>query len=94
MNGKYLKHKQNYYRRINHLMNRINLELNIENENRQRGLNILDNKINKIGSKCSICNQNEVKYICPKCKIPYCSMDCYKKHNNECTEEFYKKKCY
>ena len=91
MKGKFLRHKQNYYRRINHLMNRINFELNLENEKESSEL---ENKIinkNKIGQKCSICNTNEVKYICPKCKVPYCSMDCYKKHNKECTEEFYKK---
>ena len=86
MKGKFLKHKQNYYRRINHLMNRLNLELNIENDTEQKEFNIK----NKPNQKCKICNQNEVKYVCPKCKIPYCSMDCYKKHNKDCTEEFYK----
>jgi len=89
MKGKFLKHKQNYYRRINHLMNRINLKLSLENENEslKNEIKIEEKKTQK---KCSICNKNEVKYICPKCKIPYCSMDCYKKHNKECTEEFYK----
>lgn len=87
MKGKFLKHKQNYYRRINHLMNRINLELNIENE-KDSSSEIGIKKI--IGQTCTICNTKEVKYICPKCKIPYCCMDCYKKHNKECTEEFYK----
>ena len=71
-------------------MNRINLDLNIEKENES-----LNNET-KIEQKkplniCSICNKEEIKYICPKCKIPYCSIDCYKKHNKECTEEFYKK---
>ena len=72
-------------------MNRINFELKLENEKESYELNNLkDTKKNKAIQICSICNQNEVKYICPKCKVPYCSMDCYKKHNNECTEEFYK----
>ena len=82
MKGKFLKHKQNYYRKINHLMNRINLEYNLENNDIKLPLNSKQ--------KCSFCNDKEVKYICPKCKIPYCSMDCYKKHNEKCTEEFYK----
>ena len=90
MKGKFLKYKNNYYRRINHLMNRINLELKIEKENKQNELDIKNKMKAKIPQKCSICSENEIKYICPKCKVPYCSMDCYKKHNKECTEEFYK----
>ena len=98
MKGRFLKHKQNYYRRINHLMNRINLELNIEKESTpESDLNIINKDKNKEKDKnkkniqkCTICNENEVKYICPKCKVAYCNMDCYKKHNKDCTEEFYK----
>ena len=93
MKAKFLKHKQNYFRKINHLMNRINLEYNIEH-NFYHNKNNNENDILKIDSnnkkKCSFCNDKEVKYICPKCKIPYCSMECYKKHNEKCTEEFYK----
>ena len=40
--------------------------------------------------KCFKCNKNESKYTCPKCKIKYCSVDCYKSHNISCSEEFYK----
>ena len=70
-------------------MNRINLEYNIEknfyNNNQEK---VFDDKEKQ---KCKICNNNqEVKYVCPKCKVPYCSMQCYKKHNESCTEEFYK----
>ena len=89
MKGKFMKYKQNYYRKINHLMNRINLEYNIENKLDIKELkNNLDNNIPR--QICSFCNKNYVKYICPKCKIPYCNVDCYKKHNESCTEEFYK----
>ena len=90
MKAKFLKHKQNYFRKINHLMNRINLDYNIENNsyNKNNKENIFDVKEKQ---KCKICNNNqEVKYVCPKCKVPYCSMECYKKHNESCTEEFYK----
>ena len=71
-------------------MNRINLDYNIENNsyNKNNKENIFDVKEKQ---KCKICNNNqEVKYVCPKCKVPYCSMECYKKHNESCTEEFYK----
>ena len=70
-------------------MNRINLEYNIENNSYNNNQeNIFDAKEKQ---KCKICNNNqEVKYVCPKCKVPYCSMQCYKKHNESCTEEFYK----
>ena len=71
-------------------MNRINLDYNIENNsyNNNNKENIFDDKEKQ---KCKICNNNqEVKYVCPKCKVPYCSMQCYKKHNESCTEEFYK----
>ena len=71
-------------------MNRINLEYNLENNAYNKNNNEINLEI-KEKQKCSICNNNqEVKYICPKCKVPYCSMECYKKHNEVCTEEFYK----
>ena len=90
MKGRFLKHKQNYYRKINHLMNRLNLEYNLENNVYNKNNNEINLEI-KEKQKCSICNNNqEVKYICPKCKVPYCSMECYKKHNEKYTEEFYK----
>ena len=71
-------------------MNRLNLEYNLENNVYNKNNNEINLEI-KEKQKCSICNNNqEVKYICPKCKVPYCSMECYKKHNETCTEEFYK----
>ena len=45
MKGRFLKHKQNYYRKINHLMNRINLEYNIErNSYNNNQENVFDDK--------------------------------------------------
>ncbi|KAL4462218.1 hypothetical protein ABPG72_005649 [Tetrahymena utriculariae] len=29
------------------------------------------------------------KYACPKCKCNYCSLDCYKNHNETCVNKFY-----
>jgi hypothetical protein len=57
-------------------------------------------------SSCQVCHQNQSRYVCPKCAIKYCSIECYQNHNNtttinknddgssttSCTEEFYKKK--
>ena len=40
---------------------------------------------------CGLCNLKEFKYTCPKCKVKYCGVDCYKTHNIECTEDFYKR---
>ena len=87
MKNQFLKFKQKYYRNINHMMNRLNLEIDKKLDDDEE--NIQDNNKKEI-KKCQICNENEFKYICPKCKIFYCSLNCYKKHNKNCTEEFYK----
>ncbi|KAM3146049.1 hypothetical protein pb186bvf_001706 [Paramecium bursaria] len=34
------------------------------------------------------CKQTLSKYICPKCKINYCSLNCYRGHSNACVEKF------
>ena len=49
---------------------------------------------------CGVCKQHYSRYKCPRCSIPYCSLECYKNHNNaidndgdaatSCTETFYK----
>ncbi|CAM1325849.1 ZNHIT3 (predicted) [Pycnogonum litorale] len=33
---------------------------------------------------CNICQENDRKYKCPECKIPYCSLKCYKRHQPQC----------
>lgn len=38
---------------------------------------------------CKVC-QKQAKYQCPKCHLHYCDLSCYKTHNPECPEEFYK----
>jgi HIT zinc finger len=53
---------------------------------------------------CAICHERESLYSCPRCRIPYCSVSCYQKHDEEvvntdeilgnsggrrCTEQFY-----
>lgn len=40
---------------------------------------------------CGICNLNTAGYVCPRCNLPYCNIECYKnldKHG-ECSESFY-----
>ncbi|KAH3756027.1 HIT-type Zinc finger family protein [Pelomyxa schiedti] len=39
---------------------------------------------------CQVCSKNKAKYVCPKCRINYCSIPCYKTHNGGCTESFYR----
>ena len=46
-------------------------------------------KIKRQLGPCFICSKSS-KYVCPKCSIKYCSLQCYKQHNTNCTEEFYK----
>ena len=29
---------------------------------------------------CTVCDKHISRYKCPRCKIPYCSVDCYRKH--------------
>lgn len=37
------------------------------------------------------CNEKPRRYICPKCNIQYCSVDCYKSPaHSDCSENFYK----
>jgi len=33
-----------------------------------------------IRPKCFVCQKEEPKYKCPKCRAPYCSMECCRKH--------------
>ncbi|KAH8554927.1 hypothetical protein BGW37DRAFT_216846 [Umbelopsis sp. PMI_123] len=33
-----------------------------------------------LGSPCQVCTENASRYKCPTCKIPYCSLNCFKKH--------------
>jgi len=53
--------------------------------------------------RCQVCHDNQARYTCPKCELPYCSVQCYQTHNNDqnkndaaggssssCTESFYK----
>lgn len=39
---------------------------------------------------CPCCKKKQARYVCPKCKVPYCCIGCYKAHSEECPEEFYK----
>jgi len=47
-------------------------------------------EIRSLSILCQICKERQTKYTCPKCQMAYCSVECYQKHNNQCTEYFYK----
>ncbi|XP_065215886.1 zinc finger HIT domain-containing protein 3 [Planococcus citri] len=49
---------------------------------------ILFNKINYLMMKCAICSNAEPKYKCPKCRINYCSLKCWKSHSSQNCEPF------
>ncbi|KAJ2374468.1 hypothetical protein IW150_003086 [Coemansia sp. RSA 2607] len=33
--------------------------------------------------QCTVCNESAAKYKCPKCRIGYCSVKCFKIHKTE-----------
>lgn len=44
-----------------------------------------------IASICDFCGSDPNKYICPKCGLKYCSLDCYKHPTHlNCSESFYR----
>ena len=38
---------------------------------------------------CGVCTTRFSQYKCPKCALAYCSLGCYKRHGEHCTESFY-----
>ncbi|CDI80074.1 hypothetical protein, conserved [Eimeria acervulina] len=38
---------------------------------------------------CQVCKDAQHKYVCPKCRLLYCSLLCYKQHNSECVAAFH-----
>ena len=81
MSNKYLKHKSKYYSHLNALMSKLSISIEESDEE--------ESKQPEQKEKCQICKESTFKYVCPKCKVLYCSINCYKKHNSECTEGFY-----
>lgn len=39
---------------------------------------------------CRVCAAEGAQYVCPRCNIRYCSVECYKKHSSDCTQKFYR----
>ncbi|KAG2206156.1 hypothetical protein INT47_003805 [Mucor saturninus] len=39
---------------------------------------------------CKICEKEQSKYKCPKCRAPYCSLVCFKKHKGKACFDFYR----
>ncbi|DBA99918.1 TPA: hypothetical protein ACH3X1_013802 [Trebouxia sp. C0004] len=46
--------------------------------------------VSSMRSICKVCQQQWSKYTCPRCNLQYCSLECYKKHGQQCTETFYR----
>ena len=38
---------------------------------------------------CGVCTTDFSRYKCPRCAAAYCSLACYKRHSETCTESFY-----
>ena len=36
---------------------------------------------------CSVCGTNQSSYKCPKCKQPYCCLNCFKIHKESCEKQ-------
>eukprot|EP00555_Chaetoceros_dichaeta_P003230 CAMPEP_0198250540 /NCGR_PEP_ID=MMETSP1447-20131203/1690_1 /TAXON_ID=420782 /ORGANISM="Chaetoceros dichaeta, Strain CCMP1751" /LENGTH=245 /DNA_ID=CAMNT_0043935387 /DNA_START=24 /DNA_END=761 /DNA_ORIENTATION=+ len=34
---------------------------------------------------CGVCGNDDGKYKCPKCRVPYCSVNCCKEHKKKCS---------
>jgi hypothetical protein len=91
--------KKNYYKHINSLLEKLDRQIESKDKDTIEECEKEDFLIEKLQEKCNkhldremctLCNLKEHLYVCPKCKVKYCSLDCYKKHNSTCTEEFYK----
>ncbi|GAW80186.1 hypothetical protein, conserved [Plasmodium gonderi] len=37
---------------------------------------------------CQVCKRKLYQYVCPSCEIVYCSLECYKRHNDKCVNIF------
>ena len=57
-----------------------------------------------VDGACLVCAQHVARYTCPRCNLPYCSVACYRRHNDntsnegnnnahsQCTERFYQER--
>ncbi len=42
------------------------------------------------GRWCQVCERlSTVHYVCPKCSVVYCSLDCFRNHSASCVDKFY-----
>lgn len=83
MRNRFLKKKSEYYNSVDELLEKLSIKLSNREEEEP-------NEKYAIKKQCQVCKNHDFKYICPKCKVLYCSLNCYTSHNNKCTEEFYK----
>lgn len=67
--------------------------LNDQNQS-SHGIKLSKNIISSVNNNkiCKVCIRSKSEYCCPTCFIPYCSLNCYKKHNIDCLELFSKQR--
>ena len=41
---------------------------------------------------CPVCCKETSRYRCPTCRTPYCTVECFRKHNSECAQDFEERK--
>ena len=49
--------------------------------------------MNSHKQQCQICEAAPQKYKCPQCKVPYCSLGCFKKHQEPLPNRQHKSIC-
>jgi hypothetical protein len=42
-----------------------------------------------MAAPCSVCSAEGPKYVCPRCRAPYCAVACYKSHSKQCVAAFH-----
>ena len=67
-------------------MNNITPNTPVESMNNKE----IVSEIRTRGRVCLVCERQFAKYNCPRCNIAYCSSSCYKNHDRDCTEKFWK----
>mmetsp|Transcript_10137 Transcript_10137/g.25712 ORF Transcript_10137/g.25712 Transcript_10137/m.25712 type:complete len:428 (-) Transcript_10137:144-1427(-) len=41
-------------------------------------------------TKCAVCRNRDASYVCPRCSVQYCSLQCYRDHSAGCVDAFYR----
>lgn len=47
-----------------------------------------DEQLFRGGNICLVCSENQARYTCPQCQIPYCSIECFRNHTRTASSTF------